>query len=56
MAEPPRSAPAEADGLSAVERDLVAAYRKLPPKFQRRLLDAAEEFQTLSRAAARRRR
>jgi transcriptional regulator with XRE-family HTH domain len=56
MAEPPRSAPADPGGLSAVESELVTAYRKLPPKYQRRLLDAAEEFQTLARAAARTRR
>jgi transcriptional regulator with XRE-family HTH domain len=49
-------APDEADELSPREADLVAAYRRLPPKFQRRLLETAEELQTLSRAQSRRRR
>ncbi len=56
MAEPPRRAPAEAGGLSAVETELVAAYRKLPPRYQRRLLDAASEFETLARVETRSKR
>ncbi len=51
-------APAMHDGdrLSAAETELLASYRKLPPRYQRRLLDAAKEFQTLARANDRKRR
>ena len=39
------------DRLTAAEGGLIATYRKLPPKYQRRLRDQAEEFGTLARAA-----
>ena len=32
------------------EATLLATYRKLPPKYQRRLREQAEEFETLARA------
>jgi transcriptional regulator with XRE-family HTH domain len=41
------------DRLSSAETELVAAYRGLPPKYQRRLRDAAREFETLARAERR---
>ena len=37
--------------LTAPESALLATYRKLPPKYQRRLREQAEEFETLARAA-----
>ena len=46
-------ATAKADGgdrTTAAERALVATYRKLPLKYQRRLREQAEEFSTLARA------
>ena len=46
----------ETDRLGSGAADLVAAYRRLPPRYQRRLLEAAKEFQTLARAESRRRR
>jgi transcriptional regulator with XRE-family HTH domain len=42
-----------AESLPRAESDLVAAYRRLPPKYQRRLREAASEFETLARAEAR---
>lgn len=36
--------------LTATEATLIATYRKLPPKYQRRLREQAAEFETLSRA------
>ena len=39
--------------LSQAETDLLAAYRHLPTKFQRRLRDTVDEFETLARAEAR---
>ena len=52
----PAKAATPADGASLVqaEADLVAAYRRLPPKYQRRLREAASEFETLSRAESKR--
>ncbi len=47
------SAPVEADKLTQAETDLLAAYRRLPPKYQRRLRNSASEFETLTRAEAR---
>ncbi len=35
--------------LTAAERTLLATYRKLPPKYQRRLREQAGEYTTLSR-------
>src|SRR5207245_6273265 len=34
--------------IPAVETALMATYRKLPPKYQRRLREQAEEFETLA--------
>jgi hypothetical protein len=41
------------DRITAAETELLASYRKLPPKYQRRLREQAAEFETLSRAASR---
>ena len=43
-----------AERLSGAEAALVATYRKLPPKYQRRLREQGEEYATLARAALRR--
>jgi transcriptional regulator with XRE-family HTH domain len=40
-----------AERLTAAESALLATYRKLPPKYQRRLREQAKEFETLARAA-----
>lgn len=42
------------DRITAAETELLGTYRKLPPKYQRRLREQAAEFETLSRAASRR--
>ncbi|MCC7380399.1 MAG: helix-turn-helix transcriptional regulator [Deltaproteobacteria bacterium] len=39
-----------ADRTTVAERALLATYRKLPPKYQRRLREQADEFATLARA------
>jgi transcriptional regulator with XRE-family HTH domain len=39
-----------AQRLITAEAALLATYRKLPPKYQRRLREQAEEFETLARA------
>jgi transcriptional regulator with XRE-family HTH domain len=39
--------------LSTAEAELVAAYRRLPPKYQRRLREQAREYETLTRAQKR---
>lgn len=47
-------ATAKADGgdrTTAAERALLSTYRKLPPKYQRRLREQAEEFETLARTS-----
>jgi transcriptional regulator with XRE-family HTH domain len=41
--------------LTAAEEDLLARYRRLPPRFQRRLREHAGELETLARAEQRRR-
>ena len=38
------------DRLSAAETELLASYRKLPPKYQRRLREQAQEYELLARA------
>lgn len=45
-----------AERLTAAEDALLATYRKLPPKYQRRLREQAEEFETLARTQKLRRR
>jgi transcriptional regulator with XRE-family HTH domain len=52
----PAKAATPADGASLVqaEADLVATYRRLPAKYQRRLRESASEFETLSRAESKR--
>ena len=40
--------------LTAAEEELLAHYRRLPPKFQRRLREHAGELETLARAEQRR--
>jgi transcriptional regulator with XRE-family HTH domain len=51
MEAPKASAKADAgDRLTAAESALLATYRKLPPKYQRRLREQADEFATLARA------
>jgi transcriptional regulator with XRE-family HTH domain len=49
------AANAKSETLTAAEDELLASYRKLPPKFQRRLRDHAVELETLARAELRRR-
>jgi transcriptional regulator with XRE-family HTH domain len=44
---------AAATEMTKVEAELLAAYRRLPAKYQRRLRAAAGEFETLARAEAR---
>lgn len=39
--------------LTQAETDLLAAYRRLPPKYQRRLREQAQEYETLARAQRR---
>jgi transcriptional regulator with XRE-family HTH domain len=46
------SRPAPAAHLSPAEAELLARYRALPPKFQRRLRDHATELEVLARAAS----
>lgn len=41
------------DRLSAAEKEVLANYRKLPPKYQRRLREQAQEFVTLARTTKR---
>lgn len=48
----PNAKPEGGDRLAAAEADLLGSYRRLPPKFQRRLREQAAEFETLSRAAS----
>lgn len=45
--------PEGGDRLTAAEGGLIATYRKLPPKYQRRLREQAEEYSTLARATRR---
>jgi transcriptional regulator with XRE-family HTH domain len=53
MEVPKTSAKAETgERLTAAEKALLATYRKLPPKYQRRLREQAEEFATLARATS----
>ncbi len=50
MEAPKATAKADgADRMTAAERSLLATYRRLPPKYQRRLREQAEEFETLAR-------
>jgi transcriptional regulator with XRE-family HTH domain len=42
--------PDAGERLTAAEGALLATYRKLPPKYQRRLREQADEFETLARA------
>ncbi len=44
------------DRMTPAETELLATYRRLPPKYQRRLRDSASEFETLARAESRSRR
>ena len=46
------SRPAPANQLSPAEAELLASYRALPPKFQRRLRAHAGELEVLARAAS----
>ncbi len=56
-AEKMETRPAEraAARLTSAEAELVAAYRRLPAKYQRRLLDTSQDLQTLARSESRRR-
>jgi transcriptional regulator with XRE-family HTH domain len=47
-AKPPK--PETGTRLAAGETELLASYRKLPPKYQRRLREQAREFEMLARA------
>ena len=42
--------PNAAERFTAAEAGLIATYRRLPPKYQRRLREQADEFATLARA------
>lgn len=44
---------ANAAEMTKTEAELLAAYRRLPPKYQRRLRAAASEFETLAQAEKR---
>src|SRR5439155_16032114 len=47
----PKAAKQQAAGrLTAAEGELLGSYRRLPPKYQRRLREHAHEFETLARA------
>jgi len=48
-----KSAAIQEQRLSAAEADLLATYRRLHSKYQRRLREQAQEFETLARADAR---
>jgi transcriptional regulator with XRE-family HTH domain len=49
---PPQAAQREAsERLSAAEAELLSAYRRLPPKYQRRLREHAQEYETLASAS-----
>ncbi|MBI5544610.1 MAG: helix-turn-helix transcriptional regulator [Deltaproteobacteria bacterium] len=43
---------ARGNPLSAAEKDLLGTYRSLPPKYQRRLREQAQEYITLAQAGA----
>ncbi|MGH7269585.1 MAG: hypothetical protein ACREJ3_04065 [Polyangiaceae bacterium] len=42
--------PESGERLATAETELLASYRKLPPKYQRRLREHARELETLARA------
>ena len=42
--------------MTKAETELLATYRRLPPKYQRRLRTAAGEFETLAQAEKRKKR
>jgi transcriptional regulator with XRE-family HTH domain len=46
----------ESDRLSTTEAELIATYRSLPPKYQRRLREQVQEYETLARSARRSKR
>lgn len=50
--EVPKAAakPSAGERFTTAETGLIATYRKLPPKYQRRLREQADEFATLARA------
>ncbi len=49
------SATSDGERMSQAEAELLATYRRLPAKYQRRLRESASEFETLSRAESKRR-
>jgi transcriptional regulator with XRE-family HTH domain len=51
--ESPKAAARQEELLSIAEAELLATYRRLPSKYQRRLREQAQEFETLARADAR---
>jgi transcriptional regulator with XRE-family HTH domain len=52
METPARTA--DGERLTSQEADLMSAYRRLPPKYQRRLRENAGEYETLARSEKRR--
>ena len=48
------SATSDGERMSQAEAELLATYRRLPAKYQRRLRESASEFETLSRAESKR--
>jgi len=51
--EIPKIAAKQEERLSAAETELLESYRRLPLKYQRRLREQAQEFETLARTDAR---
>lgn len=54
MVMPGRTADQTVEKLAAAEAELLAAYRRLPASYRRRLRENAREYETLARAARRR--
>ena len=44
-----KTSSADAAEMTKAEADLLAAYRRLPPKYQRRLREHAKEYMVLAR-------
>jgi hypothetical protein len=54
MEMPGRATERTTEQLASAEAELLAAYRRLPSKYQRRLRENAREYDTLARAEKRR--
>jgi hypothetical protein len=51
----PRAETSAGERLTSAEAELLAAYRRLPSTFQRRLRKTVQEFETLARATRKQR-